>query len=102
MALSRQACPNAAVAVARATDPRPSRPVLMVSTAALVAALFLWAGGAFAHETQGQATDPAPSAQTPDEAGTQGTATDALVATVGNAEIRSSDLRQTIGQLPRP
>ena len=85
---------------------------LLNSVAAAVVALPLLAGASFAQEaqaeTQGtaqaQQSDPSQQAGDAGQATTQqqaqGTASDVLVATVGDAEIRSSDLMRAIGALP--
>lgn len=88
-----------------------------LNTAAVAAlALPFWAGASVAQEaqTQTQGTEQAQEtqqtgqAQPSDDAGQaaageqdQG-ATDALIATIGEAEIRNSDVMQAIGALPPP
>ena len=88
------------------------RLALLNSAAAAVLAVPLWTGVALAQEAQeaeGQGTDPAqqtqPSGEAEQGAGGQqgqGDPTDTLVARLGDAEIRSSDVMQAIGQLPPP
>ena len=81
---------------------------LLNSAAAAVLAVPLWAGLALAQETQGtdgQATDQAQQTRSPllrpaDGQQGQDDLRDTLVARLGDAEIRTSDVMQAIGQLP--
>lgn len=92
---------------------------LLNSAAAAVLALPLWAGASLAQEAQAQ-TQGTDQAQQSDQTQPSGDAgqtadggqqaqgqgqgqangSDALVATVGDAEIRNSDLMRAIGALP--
>lgn len=108
MVPSRRAPPKAA-AVALEVDAGRSRQVLLTSATAVTIALALWASGAWAQDAQEQGTGQAQEAQTPGETGqaaggeqASGDASDALVATLGGTEIRTSDLRRAIGTLPPP
>lgn len=110
MAPSRHAPPKAsAAAAALEVETRRSRQALLTATTAVAIALALWASGAWAQDAQEQGTEQAQEAQPSDETGqaaggeqASGDAADALVATLGDAEIRTSDLRRAIGQLPQP
>lgn len=89
-----------------------SRSTLLSSATAAVLALPLWTSAALAQETQateGEGTEQAQQTQQSGEAGQaaggeqgQGDPSDALVARLGDAEIRSSDVMRAMGQLPSP
>jgi len=88
-----------------------TRSTLLNSAAAAVLALPLWAGGAKAQDTQAQGqgadqTQPAQQSGEAEQAGGgqqgQGDPSDTLVATIGDAEIRTSDVMRAIGELPQP
>lgn len=88
---------------------------LWTSAATLALAVPLWAGAALAQETQdaegsqetqAQGTEQADQGQQAGDAGQQGqgqdAANDVLIATIGDAEIRNSDILRAIGDLPPP
>ena len=118
-----------AIAVAGALDARtrPFRHVLLNSAAAVTVALSFWASAVGAQDTQtqdtqsqdtqAQGTDQAQQSDQSQQSGEagqtadggtqaqgqgqgQGNSSDALIATVGDAEIRNSDLMRAIGALP--
>lgn len=98
MALPRQAPPNSAAMAAVAVQAGTVRRALLMSAAAMV--LALWASDARSQEAAGQTPEQAqPSGDT---APAESEAPDALLATVGGSEIRSSDLLRAIGTLPPP
>ena len=86
-----------------------TRTKLLSTAAVAVLAVPLWAGASLAQEAQTEGTDQAQQAQPSGDAGQaaggqrgQGDASDVLIATIGDAEIRNSDLMRAIGALPPP